>query len=168
MVKPDSLTPIKCEPPSPSSGGEGNSAGGDLETEYISVPTSPSAVVGMSSFDYDNSPENSGSEWTSRSPSEDHLKIESPPLGSAAPSAINYLTPSPSHHHNSHHQAHHHSHHSPYSSVDKKSLEMCVVCGDKLLEDIMVQSLVKDVKDFLKEACENNSHMFVELIKIVK
>ena len=108
MVKPDSLTPIKCEPPSPSSGGEGNSAGGDLETEYISVPTSPSAVVGMSSFDYDNSPENSGSEWTSRSPDEDHLKIESPPLGSSAPSTINYLSASPSHN-NPHHS--HHAHH---------------------------------------------------------
>lgn len=116
MVKPDSLTPIKCEPPSPCSG-EGNSAGGDLETEYISVPTSPSAVVAMSSFDYDNSPENSGSEWAERSPDEDRLRMESPPLGSSTPGGLNYAGVSPSHGSN--------------YPIDKKSLEMCVVCGDK-------------------------------------
>ncbi|XP_053213092.1 orphan steroid hormone receptor 2-like [Panonychus citri] len=117
MVKPDILTPIKCEPPSPCSGGEGNSVSGDLETEYISVPTSPSAVVAMSSFDYDNSPENSGSEWAERSPDEDRLRMESPPLGSSTPGGLNYAGVSPSHGSN--------------YPMDKKSLEMCVVCGDK-------------------------------------
>jgi len=116
MVKPDSLTPLKCEPPSPCSGGEGNSGGADLETEYISVPTSPSAVVAMSSFDYDNSQENSGSEWAERSPSDDRLRMESPPLGSST-SGLNYAGVSPNHATN--------------YTMDKKSWEICVVCGDK-------------------------------------
>lgn len=75
-------TTIKCEPPeSPSSGAE-NSVG-DPDTEFISVPTSPSAVVGMG-VDYPGSPYNSGSEYPmSRSPEEgDHDGSPPPPQGS--------------------------------------------------------------------------------------
>ena len=53
---------MKCEPEDSRSSGAENSIGGDdPETEFISVPTSPSAVVGMG-IDY-NSPYNSGSEY---------------------------------------------------------------------------------------------------------
>lgn len=116
MVKPDSLTPIKCEPPSPCSGGEGDSVGGMLEAECISVHTSPSAVLAMSSFAYDNSAENSGSEWAERSPGEERLRMESPPLGSSTPT-LNYAEISPNH--------------APSYPMDKKSSDTCVVCGDK-------------------------------------
>lgn len=115
MVKPDSNSLVmKCEGPSssPSSGNDGHS-GGDPDTEYISVPTSPSAVVGMSSFDYDNSPENSGSEWADRSPDDERLRNESPP---SLALALNF--------------ANHGSQHGGYG-MDKKSSEFCVVCGDK-------------------------------------
>ncbi|RWS08298.1 nuclear receptor subfamily 2 group C member 2-like protein [Dinothrombium tinctorium] len=90
----------------------------DPDTEYISVPTSPSAVVGMSSFDYDNSPENSGSEWAERSPDDDQMRIESPPL-SSVPLTVGQMGVSPSHQTN------------PYGGADKKNVELCIVCGDK-------------------------------------
>jgi len=111
MVKPDSNS-VKCEPPgsSPSSGNDANSAG-DPDTEYISVPTSPSAVVGMSSFDYDQSPENSGSEWAERSPDDDQMRSDSP---GGAPLALNYSAAMAA----------------QQANYDKKC-EFCVVCGDK-------------------------------------
>ncbi|XP_017476565.1 PREDICTED: retinoic acid receptor RXR-beta-like [Rhagoletis zephyria] len=139
-------TTIKCEPPeSPSSGAE-NSVG-DPDTEFISVPTSPSAVVGMG-VDYPGSPYNSGSEYPmSRSPEEgDHDGSPPPPHGSNSrlsfTSSLNLS----------------HSQQgggggggggsggsggsggggggggggsSSSQLLDKKTLEYCVVCGDK-------------------------------------
>lgn len=99
---------VKCESDSPSSGAE-NSIG-DPETEFISVPTSPSAVVGMG-VDYGpNSPYNSGSEYPmSRSPEDNDNRDESsPPPGN---SRINFSNAS--------------------QSGEKKTFEFCVVCGDK-------------------------------------
>ncbi|CAG2102756.1 unnamed protein product [Medioppia subpectinata] len=106
---------IKCEPDSPSSGGD-NSAGDDPETEFISVPTSPGAIVAMG-LDYDNSADNTGSEWIGRSPDEaDNNDDSLPPTSSARISFSNVnlnssalLNP----------------------SVEKKTIEFCVVCGDK-------------------------------------
>ena len=131
MVKPDTNhNNIKRDPGavdvSPSE--SPSDIPGDPDTEYISVPTSPSAVHGMSSFDYDNSPENSSSEWTGRSPSgdDDALRSDSPaalsiavPFNSGAggvnlsPNQVHQLPPG------------------TFLSDKNKSLEFCVVCGDK-------------------------------------
>ena len=105
---------IKCEPDSPSSGGD-NSVG-DPETEFISVPTSPSAVVGMG-LDYDNSGDNSGSEWITRSPEEcDNIQEESPPPNSSARISFSNVNLQSS---------------GILSGSEKKTIEFCVVCGDK-------------------------------------
>ncbi|KAI1288448.1 Nuclear receptor subfamily 2 group C member 2 [Halotydeus destructor] len=118
MVKPDSNS-VKCEPAasSPSSANDANSAG-DPDTEYISVPTSPSAIVGMSSFDYDNSPENSGSEWAERSPDDDPRSVSPANQG-----ATNYSSGQATMGQSGT------SGTSPYDKL--KSSEFCVVCGDK-------------------------------------
>lgn len=98
---------VKCESDSPSSGAE-NSIG-EPETEFISVPTSPSAVVGMG-VDYPNSPYNSGSEYPmSRSPEDADNRDDSPPPHSNSRISFNSLN----------------------QQSDKKTLEFCVVCGDK-------------------------------------
>lgn len=101
---------VKCESDSPSSGAE-NSIG-EPETEFISVPTSPSAVVGMG-VDYANSPYNSGSEYPmSRSPDDGDNRDDSPPPGPGlnhSRSSFNNLN----------------------QPNDKKTFEFCVVCGDK-------------------------------------
>ncbi|KAJ6218507.1 hypothetical protein RDWZM_009664 [Blomia tropicalis] len=113
---------VKCEPDSPSSGAE-NSIG-EPEAEFISVPTSPSAVVGMGS-DYPNSPYNSGSEYPmSRSPEDgDNRLDDSPPPHSNSRLSFNNVKLE--------------SHDIILAQQggggigDKKTLEFCVVCGDK-------------------------------------
>jgi len=124
MVKPDSNhNNIKIEDEEEE---ERNTSSpdipGDPDTEYISVPTSPSAVHGMSSFDFENSPENSCSEWGGE---EDGMGSGSPaPLSIAVPfpPGSGRISLSP----NQVHQL-------PVGTllVDKKNLEFCVVCGDK-------------------------------------
>ncbi|XP_054154276.1 orphan steroid hormone receptor 2-like [Oppia nitens] len=105
---------IKCEPDSPSSGGD-NSAG-EPETEFISVPTSPSAIVAMG-LDYDNSADNSGSEWIGRSPGDCGNADDSPPPTSSSRISFSNVN----------------LHSSPLlnPTIDKKTIEFCVVCGDK-------------------------------------
>lgn len=126
MVKPDSNSIcVKNEDDaSPGSSGNGDvNSAGDPETEYISVPTSPSAVHGMSSFDYDdNSPENSSSEWAEKSPDDDPMRSDSPIAGDMLhniPSSFGSCSVSPN------------SQLLGQQSLDKKNLEFCVVCGDK-------------------------------------
>lgn len=113
---------IKCEPESPSSGAE-NSVG-EPEAEFISVPTSPSAVVGMG-VDYNNSPYNSGSEYPmSRSPDDDPRDDSPPPhsnsrlsfTSSGGGGGLNLSSSQSA---------------GGSGLVDKKTLEYCVVCGDK-------------------------------------
>lgn len=126
MVKPDSNSNcVKSEvDASPGSSGNGDvNSAGDPETEYISVPTSPSAVHGMSSFDYDdNSPENSSSEWAEKSPDDDPMRSDSPIAGDMLhnhPTSFGSCSVSPN------------SQLLNQVSLDKKNLEFCVVCGDK-------------------------------------
>lgn len=136
---------IKCESDSPSSGAE-NSID-EQETEFISVPTSPSAVVGMGGSE---SPYNSGSEYPmSRSPLDDNEQRDesSPPLSrpsstsqpvvaavssskNVSPNLMNYVNSdclvittgmSLSSSANANNQ----------QTTDKKTVESCVVCGDK-------------------------------------
>src|SRR5689334_19946665 len=87
MVKPDSNhNNIKIEDEEEE---ERNTSSpdipGDPDTEYISVPTSPSAVHGMSSFDFENSPENSCSEWGG----------EEDGMGSGSPAPLSIAVPFP-------------------------------------------------------------------------
>ncbi|KPM08493.1 nuclear receptor subfamily 2 group C member 2-like protein [Sarcoptes scabiei] len=114
---PSTSLKIKLEPDSPSSGAE-NSVG-EPETEFISVPTSPSAVMGG---EYANSPYHSGSEYPmSRSPDDNETNRDD-------------LSPSPQQNPNSSmNSSRNLSFNSPNfnQSIDKKSLEFCVVCGDK-------------------------------------
>lgn len=114
----NSLT-IKCEPSTPSSGaGDNDNSLGDndiepdqdQEAEYISVPTSPSAVVAMG-LDYDNSPNNSDSEWIGRSPDDGEVRDDSPPI-------LQRMSYSG-------------SGSSGIGGSDKKMYDFCVVCGDK-------------------------------------
>jgi len=102
-------------------------SGEDPDTEYISVPTSPSAVHGMSSFDYDNSPENCSSEWAGRSPGEeeDGLRTESPITGNPPSLSISGLQLNASGASLSPNELH------QLPAGDKKSLDLCIVCGDK-------------------------------------
>lgn len=106
---------VKCEPDSPTSSG-GQSVG-EPETEYISVPTSPSAIVAMG-LDYDHSPDNSGSEWVARSPDDaDNRESDSP--HSNTNNRLSFANVGI---------------HTPgllASSGEKKTIEFCVVCGDK-------------------------------------
>lgn len=112
----------------------------DPDTEYISVPTSPSAVHGMTSFDYeeeeeeDGSNENSSGEWPDEN--RDESPVDDDMDGDANRSdqlAIGYSSSSsisPNHlsvHHNS--LLNGGSSSSP--ATDRKGLEFCVVCGDK-------------------------------------
>jgi len=134
MVKAESNHNLKMEPNSevrdgsPSSGQDVHS-GEDPDTEYISIPTSPSAVHGMSSFDYDNSPENSSSEWAGRSPGddEDGMRTESPITGNPASLSISGLQFNASGASLSPNQIHQ----LPAAGGDKKSMDICIVCGDK-------------------------------------
>lgn len=105
---------IKCEPESPSSAGD-NSVG-EAETEFISVPTSPSAIVAMG-LDYDNSADNSGSEWIGRSPEDGENREDSPPPTSSSRISFSNVNL--------------HSSGLLTGSGDKKTIEFCVVCGDK-------------------------------------
>lgn len=110
IERPDNLNfKVKCEPDSPSSGAE-NSIG-EPEAEFISVPTSPSAVVGMG-VDYPNSPYNSEPEYPmSRSPDDADPRDDSPPPHSNSRLSFSSVNLS--------------------QQGDKKTLEYCVVCGDK-------------------------------------
>ncbi|OTF71166.1 hypothetical protein BLA29_005427 [Euroglyphus maynei] len=138
---------MKCEPEdSPSSGAE-NSIG-EPETEFISVPTSPSAVVGMG-VDYTNSPYNSGSEYhMGHSPSgddKDNLDLGSPPP--PPPPTTSSSTKSSHHNNNSNSMSislnnnnvnannnnnNNNNQNINQSSTDRsKTFEFCVVCGDK-------------------------------------
>lgn len=136
MVKAESNHNLKMEPNSevrdgsPSSGQDVHS-GEDPDTEYISVPTSPSAVHGMSSFDYDNSPENSSSEWAGRSPGddEDGMRTESPITGNPASLSISGLQFNASGASLSPNQIHQLP--AGVAGGDKKSMDLCIVCGDK-------------------------------------
>ena len=128
MVKPDSNhNNIKIEGVVESNDRDHDASEAmEGDTEYISVPTSPSAVHGMSSFDYENdSPENSSSEWDARSPSgEEDGRSDSPaPLTIAVPNFTGGVNLSPNQ-----------VHKLPpgtFLANDKKNLEFCVVCGDK-------------------------------------
>ena len=105
----------------------------DPDTEYISVPTSPSAVHGMTSFDYeeeeeeDGSGENSSGEWPE---TRDDSPVDDMDAECAEPGrlAIGYSSSSSI---------------SPTAQAgggglggspptgDRKAAELCVVCGDK-------------------------------------
>lgn len=113
----------------------------DPDTEYISVPTSPSAVHGMTSFDYeeeeeeDGSNENSSGEWPDEN--RDESPVDDDMDGDANRSdqlAIGYSSSSsisPNHlsvHHNSLLNG---GGSSCSPAADRKGLEFCVVCGDK-------------------------------------
>jgi hypothetical protein len=114
----------------------------DPDTEYISVPTSPSAVHGMTSFDYeeeeeeDGSNENSSGEWPDEnrdeSPLDDDMDgmdqgqgCDRLTIGYSSSSSIspNHLT--------IHHPGGLMNGSSQSPALDKKNLEFCVVCGDK-------------------------------------
>ncbi|KAH9422322.1 Nuclear receptor sub 2 group C member 2 [Dermatophagoides pteronyssinus] len=143
---------MKCEPEDSRSSGAENSIGGDdPETEFISVPTSPSAVVGMG-IDY-NSPYNSGSEYQMivHSPNDndggDNNNNDNLDLGggrSPSPSSsshhnnnsINLNTTTINNNNNNNNQNANQSTTTSLSSssatiTDRKSFEFCVVCGDK-------------------------------------
>nr|XP_027200244.1 nuclear hormone receptor HR78-like [Dermatophagoides pteronyssinus] len=145
---------MKCEPEDSRSSGAENSIGGDdPETEFISVPTSPSAVVGMG-IDY-NSPYNSGSEYQMivHSPNDndggdggDNNNNDNLDLGggrSPSPSSsshhnnnsINLNTTTINNNNNNNQNANQSTTTSLSSSsatiTDRKSFEFCVVCGDK-------------------------------------
>ena len=116
-----------------------NDACDDPDTEYISVPTSPSAVHGMTSFDYeeeeeeDGSNENSSGEWPDEnrdeSPVDDDMDGEQTGRLAIGYSSSSSISPT---NHMSMHQSSLVNGSSPASlTMDKKSLEFCVVCGDK-------------------------------------
>lgn len=107
----------------------------DPDTEYISVPTSPSAVHGMTSFDYeeeeeeDGSNENSSGEWPDEnrdeSPVDDDMDSDQNRLAICYTSSSSISPNHMSMQHNSNVNG------SSPAPMDKKNVEFCVVCGDK-------------------------------------
>lgn len=112
----------------------------DPDTEYISVPTSPSAVHGMTSFDYeeeeeeDGSNENSSGEWPDEnrdeSPVDDDMDGD---VNRADQLAIGYSSSSSisPNHLSAHHNSLLNGGSSSSPAAERKGLEFCVVCGDK-------------------------------------